>query len=69
MNNTTMNGAGEFEAAPDDISQVIDPRTPSPPPASETALQRVLNELLNMPKEQQQRLYRFLYDCGCRINE
>jgi len=61
----------EFATAPDDLGEVavVDPLPPPAPPTSETVLQRVLKELLDLPKEQQQKLYRFLYDCDCRINE
>jgi len=61
----------DFDPAPDDLGEVavVGPQPPPVPPTSETVLRRVLNELLDMPKEQQQKLYRFLYDCNCRINE
>lgn len=41
--------------------------TPPPPPTFKEVVERVLEELANLPKEHQQKLYRFLYDRGCRI--
>jgi len=59
-----MNGAGEFEVA---VSATPTPPPPSPPTFKEV-VERVLEELANLPKEHQQKLYRFLHDsCDCRI--
>jgi len=63
-------GIYDFVEAPDDLGEVqaTTPQRPAPgPPTAETVLERVMNELNDLPKAEQQKLYRFLYDCGCRI--
>jgi len=42
--------------------------TPPSPPTFKEIVERILEELANLPKEHQQKLYRFLHDsCDCRI--